>query len=105
MKKLFILAAALALSACAHKQDTPDLGIAPPPEVPVLPDNLKQKAVRLPDITDPTLAGAHIEGAMTDRKYNDVAIQLNQLIDIYECIRVSLKDRKDPKICFGGVLN
>lgn len=103
--KHIIIAAALLLGACAGKPDVPDIGPgAPPPEAPALPDSLRKKAERLPDITDPTMGGSHLDGIETDKKYNKVAWQLNTLIDLYECVRISIRDRTDPKICMNNIV-
>lgn len=96
MKKFLILVAAIALSAC---KTVPDTGLAKPVQIPELPANLAVKAKSLPPITDNTMGGLVIEGANTDMKYNEVAHQLNNVIDLYNCIRVSINEKKEIKTC------
>lgn len=99
MKKLLVLPLILFLTACA----TTDNGagsLAKPVQVPELPANLSKKADRLPPITDNTMGGLTIDGAETDIKYNTVAHQLNNLIDVYECVRVSMNEKRNPEECF-----
>lgn len=99
MKKLLVLPLLLVLSACAGKND--DVGsISKPVQVPELPANLSKKAESLPPIKDNTMGGLTIDGAETDIKYNGIAHQLNNLIDVYECVRVSMNEKRNPEECF-----
>ena len=93
--KYLILAILLLTSACAHR----DLGLAPPAEMPALPNAMSQKAKRLPPITDPTMGGQVISGVETDRAYNRVAEQLNAIIDAWECVRIGMNEKKEIKSC------
>ncbi len=115
MKKIILMSMLLVLSACVTtKKDIkkPDINIdvelgqgigkAPAAEMPELPATLAQKAGPLPPVTDGTLAGLQQEAAATDRAYNEVGHRLNNVIDAWNCVRVSLRDRKNPKECFGG---
>ena len=97
MIRVIILAALFALSACAA---TPDTGLAKPPAMPALPPELNQRAERLPDITDPSLGGLVIDGAETDRKYNDLAHRHNAVLKAWECIRRALAERSEAATCF-----
>lgn len=118
MNKFAIIAVGLLLSGCATKDilklprpaavgstteiiiDGTTIGKAPPPKVPALPANLAKKAGSLPPLTDPTVAGVQKDGAATDRLYNDVAIQLNNVIDAWSCVMDALNNEKDAKACF-----
>lgn len=96
MKKLIIISALLT-TAC--------FGTGPgvkPVQLPPLPENLSKKAEPLPPITDPTMGGLVRDGVKTDRMYNDVATRLNAVIDVYQCVRKAVNDKKDPESCFKG---
>lgn len=113
MKKIVLLAAIALLSGCVSGREDIDiatsddividgenLGSAPAARVPQLPENLARKAQALPEITDRSLAGQQRSAVEADRAYNSVAIQLNAVIDAWECVRVSLNDKTDPEECF-----
>ena len=68
--------------------------------MPALPDSLAKKAGRLPPLTDPSVAGQQKDAAATDRAYNDVSHQLNNVIDAWNCVREALNNEKDAKACF-----
>lgn len=96
MKKLFIVAAAAALLAgCQTTQDVPDLGTAPPAKMPDLPDTMKRKAERLPDMTDPSLGGVHKSGIDGDTAYNELALRYNALVDAWDCVKKGLEARDE----------
>lgn len=93
MKKLIIVAALL-VSACASK---PDTGLAPAVQIPPIPENLAQKAEPLPPVTDPTMGGLVQANVQSSRQYNSVSFQLNKLIDLYNCVRDSVNNKKEFK--------
>lgn len=93
MRKLIIVAA-LAVSACAHK---PDTGLAPAVQIPPIPANLAQKAEPLPPITDPTMGGLVKANIESSKKYNAVSFQLNKLIDLYDCVKDAVNNKKELK--------
>ena len=96
MKKL-ILIPALLLSACATtSQGNPGVE---PVKVPSLPPVLAVKAERLPDLTDNTMGGRELDGAATDRAYNDVAHRLNSVITLYQCVEKSINNKENPNNC------
>lgn len=101
MKRTITIAASLAMmtvfSGCASNTTQLNTGLANPIQLPELPTELSKKAVRLPDITDPTFGGIIQDATLTDQQYNSVAHQLNSLIDLYDCIRISTNQKKDPK--------
>ena len=74
-----------------------------PISMPALPAQLARPAQRLPDITDPSLGGAHIQGAQDDQQYNAVASQLNTIIRAWDCVRQALITRTDPNQCLNRV--
>jgi hypothetical protein len=119
VKKSIIVLAALLLSGCMTSVldkprptniSTPSeiiingetIGKAPPPKVPELPASLAKKAGQLPALTDPTVAGQTNAGVVTDRMYNDVAHQLNNVIDVYLCVYDAMNNDKDAKACLKG---
>ena len=115
MKKLSIVAMALLVAACGHT-DAPDisnpsdiivdgenLGSAPAPKLPELPPELSKKAEALPPLRDNSVAAMLEDAPMIDRQYNEMAFQLNRLIDAYNCVRTSLNDDADPEKCFGEI--
>lgn len=112
-KLIMVLAPMIALSACATPKPDVDiatagdivingenLGSAKAAEMPALPENLARRALPLPPLTDPTLAGQQRSAIETDRAYNGVATQLNSVLTAWECVRKSLNDNVDPKECF-----
>lgn len=92
----FIVLFALMLAGCATGPATPDLGSAPPAQMPDLPDALKKRAQPLPPITDATLGGIHKDGMNTDMAYNDLAHRYNAVLDAWECVKKGLNER-DPE--------
>jgi hypothetical protein len=97
MKYLLLSIASLALVGCTTTKEP--TGLAAPVRIPELPSNLAVKAKPLPPITDNTMGGLVIDGTNTDMKYNETAHQLNNLIDLYECIKVSINEKKDINKC------
>ena len=94
MKRVLILL--FALSACTHK---PDIGLVTAVQIPDLPSNLAQKAGPLPPLTDPNMGPLVVDATNTDMQYNSVSHQLNSVIDIYNCVKISLNEKKDIKTC------
>ena len=99
MKKIII---GVLLLLCACGDERPSLGLAPPPKMPSLPATLDKKAGPLPDLTDKTLAGSQVDGAATDRAYNEVGFRLNTIIDAWHCVEKALNERVDAKNCLEG---
>jgi len=94
MKKVLLLL--FALSACAHK---PDTGLAHSVQIPDLPTSLAQKAGPLPPLKNTSMAALVEDATNTDIQYNSVSHQLNSLIDIYNCVKTSINEKKDIKTC------
>lgn len=92
--KSYILAVALLLSACATNNST---GLAPAVQIPPLPDNLAQKAKALPASSDLTMGGQVKDNTHNIREYNGVSTQLNHLIDVYNCVKDSVNNKKELK--------
>lgn len=94
MRTLLILVLCASLAGCGHT--------SPPPNVvriPDLPANLQLRAAPLPKLIDPTMAAQTNDSVNTDMKYNAVATQLNQVLTIYDCIKVAVNDQKNIKEC------
>lgn len=94
MRVAILLAAALALGAC---RSTTDTGIVVGVQVPPLPENLAQKAEPLPPSDDATLGGIIRDSARNIREYNAKAFQLNDVIDLYNCVREAINKKKEIK--------
>jgi hypothetical protein len=94
MKRVLILL--FALSACTHK---PEIGLVTAVQIPDLPPSLAQKAGPLPELKDPSMAGQIEDATNADMQYNLVSHQLNSVIDIYNCVKISLNEKKDIKTC------
>lgn len=92
MKKL-VLVVSLLLTACGGKET----GIAPAVQIPPIPANLAQKADPLPPITDPTMGGLVQANIESSKKYNAVSFQLNKLIDLYDCVKEAVNNKKELK--------
>lgn len=93
MKKA-ILVVALLLSACTT---TPDTGLTTAVQIPPLPENLAQKAKPLPANTDNTMGGQVLDNTRAIREYNSVGFQVNDLIDLYNCVREAVNNKKEIK--------
>ncbi len=91
MKKLFLIF--LLLSGCTTK----DTGLAHAVQVPALTQNLAQRATQLPPNTDKTMGGQVLDNTSNIRAYNQVSTQTNTLIDLYNCVRESINNKKEPK--------
>ncbi|GAA0767020.1 hypothetical protein GCM10009434_05000 [Brevundimonas olei] len=98
MRTALILIMVLALSACATK---PVPVVPKPVEMPALPAALAQKAEPLPALRATDLNGHLLEGADSDRRYNEVRDRHNALIDLYECVRLALLDGTDALRCLS----
>lgn len=97
MKKL-VLILSLLLVGCSH-DDTHVVPGVKPVEIPALPANLSVKAKKLPPITDNTMGGREVVGATSDQAYNSIAHQLNKTIDLYNCVRDSINNKKNAEGC------
>lgn len=99
MKLTKTLLPLLLLSACATTNGGMVDSVTPV-RVPDLPPALAEKVERLPDITDDTLGGQVEAGIEADIAYNDVAFKYNSLIDLYNCVRVSINEKVELEKCF-----
>ena len=97
MKYTILIPVFLLATACSHTSTIPPTVV--PAQIPPLPANLSVRAEPLPPITDNTMGGLIRDGINTDRRYNDVAAQLNSLIDVYECIRRTYNDHSSAEKC------
>lgn len=89
MKKILVLA--LLLSACKHTDTGNGLMIPP------VPSQLADKARPLPANNDATFAGQIRDNNNNIRAYNKVASEKNALLDLYNCVRDAINNRKEPK--------
>lgn len=100
--KLLIVASAFLLAGCfGSGQERVEAGVTPV-QIPDLPPNLAKKAERLPDITDPSMGGQVLAGIEAETKYNDVAYEKNALIDLYNCVKETVNEEKDPTKCLSS---
>lgn len=93
MKKSLIVVALL-LSAC---KTAPDTGLTVGVQVPPLPEKLAQRAGPLPENTDITMGGQVQDNTRNIRAYNAAAFQVNDLIDLYNCVREAINNKKEIK--------
>ncbi len=93
MKKALIVLSLLSLAACSK----PDTGLVVGIQVPALPENLAQKAKQLPASEDVTMGGQVQDNTSNIRSYNSVAFQTNYLIDLYNCVREAVNNKKEIK--------
>jgi hypothetical protein len=93
MKKS-ILIAALLLSACKTTEDT---GLTVGVQVPPIPEKLAQRAGPLPANENTTMGGQVQDNTRNISAYNGVAFQVNDLIDLYNCVREAVNNKKEIK--------
>lgn len=94
MRKLLYLVLPLALlSGCCNRET----GLAKSIQIPALPANLAEKAKVLPINTDATMGGQVTDNTSNIRAYNKEGHQKNTLIDLYNCVRESINNKKEPK--------
>jgi hypothetical protein len=94
MKKVIAIISCLALVACTTR---PDTGLAPPVQIPPLPEKLAQRAGPLPSSEDTTMGGQVLDNTRNIRAYNAAAYQVNDLIDLYNCVREAINNKKEIK--------
>lgn len=94
MKKVIAIISCLALVACTTR---PDTGLAPSVQVPPIPERLAQRAGPLPENTDVTMGGQVLDNTRNIRAYNAAAFQVNDLIDLYNCVREAVNNKKEIK--------
>lgn len=93
MKKT-VLVLLLLLSAC---KTPPDTGLVVGVQVPAIPENLAQRAEALPPSSDTTMGGQVLDNTRNIKKYNEKAFQVNDLIDLYNCVREAVNTKKEIK--------
>lgn len=89
-----ILVVALLLAAC---KTAPDTGLVTGVQIPPIPEKLAQKAGPLPGNTDITMGGQVKDNTRNIREYNNKAFQVNDLIDLYNCVREAVNNKKEIK--------
>ena len=93
MKKS-ILVLVLLLAAC---KTTGDTGLVTGVQIPPIPEKLAQKAGPLPPNEDITMGGQVKDNTHNIREYNAKAFQVNDLIDLYNCVREAVNNKKEIK--------
>lgn len=93
MKKVGLVLV-LFLAACKTTDDT---GLVVGVQVPALPESLAQRAEALPPNTDTTMGGQVLDNTRNIRAYNEKAFQVNDLIDLYNCVREAVNNKKEIK--------
>lgn len=93
MKKVIIIAALL-LSAC---KTAPDTGLTTGVQVPPIPEKLAQRAGPLSENSDTTMGGQVLDNTRNIRAYNARGFQVNDLIDLYNCVREAVNNKKEIK--------
>lgn len=89
----YIIALALLLSACK----TTDTGLPTGVQIPPIPENLAQRAGSLSPSSDATMGGQVKDNTNNIRQYNAKAFQVNDLIDLYNCVREAVNNKKEIK--------
>ena len=92
MRKL-ILAVLLITVSCTK----PDTGLTTSVQVPPLPENLAQRAGKLEPLSDTSMGAQVTDNTFNIRQYNSVANQLNNVIDLYNCVKDSVNNKKEFK--------
>lgn len=90
MKKTVLVL--LLLSGCTTPIDT---GLVTGVRVPAIPENLAQRAEALPPSSDTTMGGQVLDNTRNIKKYNEKAFQVNDLIDLYNCVREAVNTKKE----------
>jgi hypothetical protein len=93
MKKITLALSVLLLAGCK----TTDTGLATPVQIPPLPANLAQKAGPLPANDDITMGGQVKDNTNNIIEYNSVSTQLNKVIELYDCVREAVNNKKEIK--------
>lgn len=99
--KPIIIGLLIALAGCKHTGIDLQLPETKPIQVPELPAELAKPAQKLPPLTDNTMGGRELDAVETDKKYNEVVFQVNNLIVFYKCVRQSVNERKDLERCLN----
>lgn len=89
-----ILVLALLLAGCSTTHDT---GLVKGVQIPPIPENLAQKAEALPANSDTSMGGQVLDNTRNIREYNVKAFQVNDLIDLYNCVRDAVNNKKEIK--------
>jgi hypothetical protein len=87
-----LLLSLVLLGGCCKTLDT---GLAKPVQIPPIPEALAKKAGSLPKLEERTMGALVLDGAASDMQYNSVAHQNNKLIDLYNCVRESINNKKE----------
>lgn len=94
MKKSLLIVSILLLSACKTTEDT---GLAASVQIPPIPEKLAQRAGQLQASGDVTMGGQVKDNTNNIQEYNAKAFQVNDLIDLYNCVREAVNNKKEIK--------
>lgn len=97
MRKLISAVCAISLLTSGCKTVTPDTGLATQVQIPPIPANLAVRAGNLPKNEDTSMGGQVLDNTNNIRQYNSKAQQVNDLIDLYNCVRDSINNKKETK--------
>lgn len=87
----YLLLVGLLLAGCEHTDTGNRLTIPP------VPSQLAERAEDLPPSTDKTFAGQIRDNNNSIKAYNKVGSEKNALLDLYNCVREAINNRKEPK--------
>jgi hypothetical protein len=87
---LLLLPMALMLEGCPDRST----GLAPAVQIPPIPSELSKKATPLPANTDASMGGQVTDNTNNIKAYNSIGVQLNKLIDLYNCVRQSVNNKE-----------
>lgn len=95
MRKAITLVLILSLLASCGKET----GLAPAVQIPPLPNNLAVKSYALAPNSDVSMGAQVTDNTTNIRAYNQVATDKNRLIDVYNCVRDAVNNKKELKEC------
>lgn len=86
-----ILLSTLLLAGCGSS----DAGVQV--QLPPLPSSLASKSENLPPNTNTSMGAQVLDNTSNIRAYNRVATDKNALIDLYNCVRDAVNNKKEIK--------
>ena len=87
----------LLLAGCASSTQT---GLAPGIQIPPLTEALAKRPERLPPLVDNTMGTLVLDTYARDTQYYNMADQLDTLINLYNCVRSAVNQKKNPnEVC------
>lgn len=109
MKNILVILLSLALAGCFGRgeevKSVGDVGevvdgveAVKPVQIPALGGRLGEKAGPLPPLSGSDWESQQNDAVDADRQYNDVAHRFNSLIDVYNCVRDVVNNKKQDAI-------